>query len=566
MSRIKRIFRTWNFKINQIWKDADEDGVTVCRERCPAKERRAAFWSVHKWELLFVFVMGCLLFGLSWILPYNEAPDEAMRYLIPQYIYKHGTLPKGWEEEVRSGLWGISYAFQPYVPYIIGGYLMKLVALFHNSEKALLMAARFVNILIGMGFYWYVVQIAKKLFQSKLFRIFFIALLAMLPQLLYLFTYVNTDGIAVFSSAMIIYYWLIGLEKKWNRRACTGLAVGVAVCALSYFNAYGYALFSVLLFIGSMIVFYGKRGAKNCTSMILKRGIFITVIVLLLAGWWFVRAAVLFDGDILGMNTSSKYGEMYAEEAYKPSARQSLQEQGVSLEKMLKGSEDGGMDWCILTYRSTIGVFGYAKYMMGFDLYEIHKRLFLLGFVGTLLHAAVFVWGRFIARCAVWCRRKKDGASGCAKAGIRNAVLQLDTAAEKTTFNFANCKINPANFCLLQFSFVCCMIIPVILSIYYSYVSDFQPQGRYVMPMILPLMYFTAAGIQRFMTLFLRKWFICPMMFLMFYAVLHVFLGAFVSLYIPTFAESLASWANIRFPWFSNVDILAKLLQSLIPG
>ena len=86
------------------------------------------------------------------------------------------------------------------------------------------------------------------------------------------------------------------------------------------------------------------------------------------------------------------------------------------------------------------------------------------------------------------------------------------------------------------------------------------------MPMILPLMYFTATGVERFMTLFLRRWFVYPMMLLMFYAVLHVFLGAFVSLYIPTFVEGCAAWANIRFPWFANIDILMKLLQSLIPG
>ena len=86
------------------------------------------------------------------------------------------------------------------------------------------------------------------------------------------------------------------------------------------------------------------------------------------------------------------------------------------------------------------------------------------------------------------------------------------------------------------------------------------------MPMIVPLMYFTAAGMERFMTLFFRKWFVYPMMLLMFYAVLHVFLGAFVSLYIPTFVESLSSWADIRFPWFANVDILTKLLQAMLPG
>lgn len=517
MNTVKRMLYDWN----QAWEPADG-----------CKRKRQGSWAAeHKAELIFVLVMGCLLFGLSWILPFNEAPDEAMRYLIPQYIYKYGRLPKGWEEEVRSQIWGISYAFQPYLPYIIGGYLMKLTALVNDSEKALLMTARLVNIVIGMGFYWYVVQIAKKMIKSRLFRNFFIALLAMLPQLLYLFTYVNTDGIAMFSSAMIVYYWLEGLETRWNKSSCIGLAVGIGICALSYFNAYGYALCSVVLFITSMILYYGKTGSRACAERILKRGCFIAVIVLLIAGWWFVRAAILFDGDILGMNTSSKYGELYAQEEFKPSVRQSVKEQGISLGEMLKESETGGMDWCRLTYRSTIGVFGYAKYIMGLDLYEIHKRLFLLGFVGTLL--------RGLTGLAAYLQGRVKKRQQCSLAG-ESIVLQA--------------------------SLICSMIIPVILAVYYSYASDFQPQGRYLMPMILPLMYYTATGIERFVTLVFRKWMIYPIMFLMFYAVLHVFLGAFVSLYIPTFVESCADWANIRFLWFGNIGILTKVLQALIPG
>lgn len=34
------------------------------------------------------------------------------------------------------------------------------------------------------------------------------------------------------------------------------------------------------------------------------------------------------------------------------------------------------------------------------------------------------------------------------------------------------------------------LLIPNYLNAYYSYSSDFQPQGRYSMPMLIPLMYF----------------------------------------------------------------------------
>ncbi len=39
-------------------------------------------------------------------------------------------------------------------------------------------------------------------------------------------------------------------------------------------------------------------------------------------------------------------------------------------------------------------------------------------------------------------------------------------------------------------------IIPNLLNLYHSYYVDFQPQGRYSMPMLLPLMYFVTLGWQ----------------------------------------------------------------------
>ena len=49
---------------------------------------------------------------------------------------------------------------------------------------------------------------------------------------------------------------------------------------------------------------------------------------------------------------------------------------------------------------------------------------------------------------------------------------------------------------LLNYCFVGTIITPILLSLYYSYASDFQPQGRYIMPMLLPFMYFVVFGIQ----------------------------------------------------------------------
>ena len=40
-------------------------------------------------------------------------------------------------------------------------------------------------------------------------------------------------------------------------------------------------------------------------------------------------------------------------------------------------------------------------------------------------------------------------------------------------------------------------LITVSLSIYYSYTWDYQPQGRYILPVLIPLMFLVTSGVQK---------------------------------------------------------------------
>ena len=42
------------------------------------------------------------------------------------------------------------------------------------------------------------------------------------------------------------------------------------------------------------------------------------------------------------------------------------------------------------------------------------------------------------------------------------------------------------------------MFMPTFLTIYYSYTTDYQHQGRYLLPALIPLMYYVVKGIQKF--------------------------------------------------------------------
>ena len=113
--------------------------------------------TVKKEYAIWIFVLLVFVFYLSWALaaPFDASPDESMRYQIVEFIVKHGTLPDGRDPEIRNANWGISYAFNPILPYMAGAVFAKVVQVFTDSFRATVIAARMVNVLLGCGMAWF---------------------------------------------------------------------------------------------------------------------------------------------------------------------------------------------------------------------------------------------------------------------------------------------------------------------------------------------------------------------------------------------------------------------------
>ena len=266
-------------------------------------------------EVLFVAAVFVLLLIWVRILPFGYGPDETMRYNVAQYIYKYGRLPHGDDPELRNEIWGISYAFNPILSYMVSALFMRIMAIFRDTEYALLIAARMVNVLLGTGTAYFVLKIGKALFKNRALGWMFSAMVVFLPEHLFVFSYVNNDGLALFSASIVVYMWALALKEGWTTRVCVGLGIGIGILALSYYNAYGWALCSIFFFTVTML---WCQGEKPDVKTWLKKGLLIAAIVLALAGWWFVRNYIIYDGDFLGQATSRQCGILYAQEAYKP--------------------------------------------------------------------------------------------------------------------------------------------------------------------------------------------------------------------------------------------------------
>lgn len=396
----------------------------------------------HKKAILAIFLLVIFCYYLIWTIsqPFNTCPDEGMKWDICKYIAEHNSIPDGREESIRNPIWGISYAFQPILTYIIGAIFVKIASIFTTDQFALVVSARLVSTISMTLAIYFVIKIADKLFEKKeIYKYLFITIIAFQPITAFLASYINNDTTAILSITMIIYLWILGLKSNWKTKYCILLGLAIGFCALTYYNAYGYILCSVIICLISTIL--NKMKVKD----IIQKAIIVSFVAFVVAGWWFIRNAVIYDGDILGASTQNEYGDKYAMEEYKPSTRKTPQNSGESLWNMLHQDE-----WIITTAKSFVGMFGYHSIVMSNKIYFSYFLIWTIGGIGCILKfKELFAY-------------KKE---------------------EKDKY-------------LLNYIFVISILIPIALSIMYSYTSDFQPQGRYIMGIIVPFTYFLVNGIE----------------------------------------------------------------------
>lgn len=372
-----------------------------------------------------VFILICFTSYLVWSLVFlkaNYAPDEIMRYDVPKFIYENGSLPYGWEESIRHPVWGISYGFSMSLPYLIQALFMRIASFFTESASALWIAARFVSVLSMTGVAYFAVCAAKRLSKQPT-RWIFIALTALTPQTVFLGSYINLDSFSLFTVVLLMYIWVYGMQNDWDVRSCVWLGAGAGLCLLSYEFAYPFALGSAILYCAWHIV-----NRKRVTfRRFLLRGLLIAGVVLLVSGWYFVRNAVLYNGDIFALNASGPYAELYARADLKPSVRMTMRRQGYSLLGMLHGT-----DWLQRTFMSTFYTFGYMSLFADGAVYTCIEIFLIAGCA-----AALFALFRD--------RGKRDSAR------VTGTLVAFFCAA-----------------------------LTIAISAYYSWASDYQPQGRYI--------------------------------------------------------------------------------------
>ncbi|MCR5254832.1 MAG: hypothetical protein K6D96_02785 [Acetatifactor sp.] len=394
--------------------------------------------------LVFLFIAMSFFVNTQ---PFGDGPDEIDRYKIVTFIENHGTLPLGDDSEVLIGGYGASYAFQPISTYMIAGYLLRFLSPLSLSFEVKLLIARYINVIFGLIAAFFTLKISKLLFKDGLISFLFSVAVILLPQNIFIYTYVNTDGIGLMSIAIMIYGILRGYKTGFDAKSDICLALGISFCLLSYYNCYGYVLVSFIAFVTYFIK------AKDISSMF-KKGLPIALCVVVLAGWWFIRNGILYDGDIFALNARRECALRTGEPEWLYKMSQTYHATGHSLYEMIFKS-----DYITLVWRSFVAMFG--------PMIIPTFRYIYWGFAGLFF---VCVAGLFF-----------PGKSSCLK------------GFEKTDSR------------LLKVFLTLGCLIPACLAIFYSYEWDYQPQGRYYLPCLIPFFALLCAGLEKLIHFFGEK-------------------------------------------------------------
>lgn len=417
--------------------------------------------------LMLGVLLSCML-TFAVIQPFGDGPDEINRFKVVEYIYEHGTLPHGADPEVILDGYGGSYAFQPILTYIIDGYLLRCFSALEPSLEMRVFLARLVNVFTGCITALYVKKLGDLLFENKKTAWAFTLAVVFLPQNLFIHTYVNTDSMGLLSIAIVLHALICGLKDDFSKRTCIELAIGVILCALSYYNCYGIIVCAVLFFLAYFARFFRSRMDTSSDTVmeselhggdeapaydyhsLLRKGLFISVTVLLCISWWFIRNAILYNGDFLALEARNICAAETGLEAYNPYTRDTCQRMGLTLKEMVFGT-----NYFTLVWKSFIAMFGPMLIPTHHYIYMAFKDLFFMAVIGLLIP--------FKTSVMTWAKRSQKW--------------------------------------LVHFTMCLGIIIPVILALYYSYTFDFQPQGRYYLPMVIPFMYFLTMGIEKLIAL-----------------------------------------------------------------
>ncbi|MDR3089230.1 MAG: DUF2142 domain-containing protein [Desulfobulbaceae bacterium] len=371
-----------------------------------------------------------LVATMAVISQYNAHPDEFVHIAASDYYQNHWSPPRLDDPAIADTYspYGVTRLAKDEIYYLFNGKMMRLLQVFHLDHSR---AARALNLLLFV----LIVAIACKNQASR----YLAAVLLISPQIWYIFSYCNSDALALFS-AFLAAFLLIEPESVLHRFLrgkpgpvwlLRGLAVA-CVIALLTLSKKNYLIFAVaaLLFVAIDIF---KDYPRDQWRKLAKRLVVIGIIGLApLAGKKYC------DYQANNWNFSAMQRTMLLQKAqamYHPDTP--VEQQNILLHKKDRGITFrnilGQERWCEKTFMCSFGMYGYHTVASSDQYYNLVRW--------TALALLAWFLGNILLR---------GGWYHLTHLGI---VLPLSAAL-------------------------------IGIAAYHSWTQDFQTQGRYLFPIV----------------------------------------------------------------------------------
>jgi len=328
-------------------------------------------------ERLFLILLSIYIFltGLVWavVVPYNEAPDEYTHFDVANFMEQNRRLPVfGQDENMGVSKFEIpgvtlkynaSYSAMPPLAYLWQATFISL----GKGNKAYLLA-RFADIILGIASSWVAFKLSKSLFKSFSLRAAFTVVGVITPQVLFSFSYVNSDAILLLFS-FVLWYWLVRLwTKTVNIYEALGLGLSLGLATLTRYNVAPLVILVVVAFLITILKSFVKR------QISLKKGLFIILATfftsVITGGWWYLRNLVLYHDLSVTQQFWQTYHQIYPFNDH------------LNSWQILTRT-----DWLWRNWQSIWGVFGWNSILMPDLIYKI-----LLGFGALAIIFLLVLW------------------------------------------------------------------------------------------------------------------------------------------------------------------------------
>jgi len=386
----------------------------------------------YKFFFLILIIWTLWVTHWAWILPYNMAPDECLHFKTAKFFQEEKRLPVAGKDSVTI----VKEANCRGTTYIETPFLNYIIAaVFINFKNMVGIERDYLAARMSSVFFGVIFVSLLYLFLKKIFKN---------NNFLVYPTLVST----IFIPQVVYIFAYINQEAYSLASSALLLLVSFVFWQIpltkakeKYFLWLGFSLaihlFSkpnfYLLFLIPLIVLFLKFWKEK--HFPIKKLLISIVLVLLLSSWFFIRNWILYQ-DLLGV-------EVYRKLTKDNFVSRTFSQAGWSFYDMLFKSK-----WLEETLSSFYGRFGYMTVEIDPVMQWIFRGFLFLGLVGLIKKASEF--------------RKKE------------------LFKEEKLFYFLFSILIPIN---------------IFLSLWNSLYFDFQNQGRYLFPILIPLMVLVNKGI-----------------------------------------------------------------------